>query len=225
MMSVAHITECGKVRAINQDRVFSFSGKALSVYCVADGMGGHEDGEFAAEEIVCAIQQWAEVLDSYAEGCSVEQLIDGFDGCIQGVNDKLFTQYHEEGRICGSTIACLIVTQNRFLVFSSGDSRIYRLQNRRMAQLTHDDIRLDKLTSAVGVRKEFQMSLQTGCISGDDVFLVCSDGVYKNVPSRRLKRICKNARKGELYEVLGQLKKIVDLSGAPDNYSAIIVRL
>lgn len=241
-------TDLGLVRKSNQDSIYYGANGNISVFCVADGMGGHTQGRFASEEITHVVREWTEVFSdsSYAGGFS--QIIDDFEKCIVLTNERIYARFRDNA-ICGTTVVVMLVWKNQYAIFSVGDSRVYRKRRHDFDQLTRDDVWQNqpevlkkhvpmltlqshpdygKLTKAVGCEKgiiaPFRM---TDKLRRRDVFLLCSDGVYKTCEENFLKQIC------DLSSLLGAEKLIerrsdqicerVREKGAPDNYSFIIV--
>ncbi|MBR0091984.1 MAG: serine/threonine-protein phosphatase [Lachnospiraceae bacterium] len=241
----AHFSECGHRRTVNQDAVFVSETGALSVYLLADGMGGHSDGELASQGVVAAVKAWLE-KESVPGDASMPELLQGLMLCLKEENSRIFHTYNTGGRICGTTLVLLVVFQKMYAILSVGDSRIYRLIGRHAQQITTDDVwetdlsmtaglseeqirthpNHGKLLRALGTTESLLLHRQTGPLQGKTVFLLCSDGIYKYCDTGTLSLACKSAKKSEekLKKALSLLEnKAVD-NGTRDNYSAILVR-
>ena len=241
----AFLSECGTTRRINQDAVFVSESSALSAYLVADGMGGHAHGELASQGVVAAVKAW---LDSRESSTAVtwEYTLQSLTDILQEENDRIFDTYNVMGNICGTTLVLLVMSKDRYAAITIGDSRLYRLSDHEAVQISTDDvwerearissglseeqIRLHpnygKLIRAFGTTKELLLHRQTGVLSGTEVFLLCSDGIYKHCDQRVLTKALKKAQKdgARMQESLKMLEQQALQNGTRDNYSAILVR-
>ena len=124
-------TDVGRVRSINQD---AFVERAeVGLWAVADGLGGHVDGEIASR-MVC------DALVDFVPDSSFEDAIEGARNRIIQVNDHLFRgsgRAADAGR-CGSTVVAFLARGTRCAVVWAGDSRVYRWRGGRFEQLTRD---------------------------------------------------------------------------------------
>lgn len=232
MMEHVCICRTGQVRSVNQDRADCFSLEKWSLAFVADGMGGHFGGEQASETVAQACAGW---WDSFVNA-------DQRPGFLQSVEQVrgLLRRCHEDiaaivppGTVCGTTAVLLWIAGDEYALFSVGDSRCYAVTRRfgfaqTPVQLTHDDVSAEpqfagKLFRALGPGV-CTFSLKTGAARPGMVFALCSDGVYKSCPGllRELKRI---APKGPLESAAARITAQVDGSGAPDNYSLVLLRV
>src|SRR5262249_46626203 len=125
----ASLSHPGKVRSVNEDSVFASPRDGL--WAVADGMGGHANGQWASQAIVTALTEAA--------------LAGGFDDrgritseALHAANARIWEQAQGQGKQMGSTVTALLVQDGRFAVFWAGDSRCYLLRGGAIYRLTTD---------------------------------------------------------------------------------------
>lgn len=241
----SHICEPGLVRKDNQDACFTYISNSISVFCVADGMGGHANGKRASTSIVNGIGDW---IDGFYIGKYESEflsILDDFEKKMAEVNQQLFAVYNC-GQICGSTLVALIIYNDYYAVFSMGDSHIYRQRGFGFSLLMRDDTwqnsdqvpsglsaeeirrhsNYDKLMRALGTQESFVPHRLTDKLKSRDAFLLCSDGIYKYCDTKLLKKICSGRvwKSDDLLEERMQLLRasVID-KGAPDNLTAILI--
>src|SRR5262245_1627918 len=187
-------TTRGNVRAHNEDAVLELPDVGL--WLVADGMGGHKAGAVASNAIVTA-------LSSMRRRSRPSVLLDEIEDRLAEVNARLYRASLEEGAgVSGSTVALLIALERHVLSLWAGDSRIYRCRAGRLAQLTRDHSETQEqidegvltaeaaetrevsnvITRAVGGAGELYLDLELTELQNDDCFLLCSDGLYRELP-------------------------------------------
>ena len=239
---VAFASECGPVRRENQANVV-VDPKAL-VFCVADGMGGGEAGGEASASICRNVDSALHERASFADRVRlVDDAIHRADGEIRAVSAA--AGYRQ----MGSTVAVLVSDGKRIAAVGNvGDSRVYRLRDGKLCQLTRDhtltaeilshrlpqgakplaDVRAlalsHVLTRAVGVGQErLKVDWRRVDVKEGDVMLLCSDGVHGSVlPSELAAAV---AAGGGAEEILGRICSLVVAAGAHDNYSAVVVKI
>ena len=239
---VAFASECGLVRRENQDNVV-VDPKTL-VFCVADGMGGGEAGGEASASICRNVDSALHERASFADRVRlVDDAIHRADGEIRAVSAA--AGYRQ----MGSTVAVLVSDGKRIAAVGNvGDSRVYRLRDGKLCQLTRDhtltaeilshrlpqgakplaDVRAlalsHVLTRAVGVGQErLKVDWRRVDVKEGDVMLLCSDGFHGSVlPSELAAAVA--AGVGEK-EILGRICSLVVAAGAHDNYSAVVVKI
>ena len=227
-------THQGNVRTLNEDALLSRSSDGLWV--VADGMGGHEAGEIASQMIV-------DDLETLPHRAYVSDLVDDVEDTLLLVNQKLRIHSAEKlnGLTIGSTVACLILKEAIGVVLWVGDSRLYRLRGYQFEQLTKDhsevQAQIDRgelteaqaeqsaiknmLSRAIGAFDELHVDVNAFEIEKDDVFLLCSDGLYNELSSHELKHILVSEKLNKLSEKL--MSECLNKE-AKDNVSFIVVK-
>ena len=180
-------TDQGRIRANNQDAMYADSG----LFVVADGMGGHQGGEVAANLAVRTLTN--------AERSDREQLREAVAEANRVVHQTALEEAELHGM--GTTLTTLAVSQaantHQFVILNVGDSRIYRHRDGQLEQLTEDHSYVaelvrrgelddeaaqvhpyrNMLTRAIGVHAEVEIDewlLEP--VSGDR-FILCSDGL------------------------------------------------
>jgi serine/threonine protein phosphatase PrpC len=198
--SSAAATHVGGVRKINEDSIYDGSAKGLWV--VADGMGGHSAGDVASQLIVSALSQFTPTSD-------FSESVDSLENTLINVNSTLVTmsQAAEPRRVIGSTVVLFFVSPTGAAVcLWVGDSRLYRLRNNALQQLSQDHSQIEEMisggvirrqdaemhssaniiTRAIGGDKQLYVDIDLIDIKAGDIFLLCSDGLYKELSEEEI---------------------------------------
>lgn len=233
-------TEKGLKRKKNQDRITTHTSENISLFAVADGMGGHSDGEYASQQIIEELEMLWNGLPNL--NGDFQAMIDRVILSLENVNTKIFEYASSKNIICGSTVSILLIYGNLFAVINVGDSPVYYADRKSFvhASTEHsygviiqkttlieseeiDRDRKNRLIQAIGVRENVYPSVRTGAIKRKTLFLLCSDGVSKYFTEKQIKRCLKCASAKHLSELASYYKKNVYKKGADDNLSLIIV--
>lgn len=228
----ASLTHAGKVRAVNEDAVLA--DVRAGVWAVADGMGGHANGQWASQAIVEALGQAAPVggdFDARARAVS---------DALHAANARIWEQGRTIGKSMGSTVTALLLQGARFAVFWAGDSRCYLLRGGILYRLTTDHSQVQELVTAgrltpeeaeshpmahvlsraVGVQPDLELEAVTDEVLAGDVFLLCSDGLTRMAPDVELAAVLNGKSPRAAAE---QLVALSLERGAPDNVSVVVV--
>ena len=186
-------THQGYFRQRNEDALLVQPERGLWVVC--DGMGGHQAGDYASSWI---IERLGEVDLPARIGGMVNTLKSSLSECNRHLRE--YSRTHDLGQI-GSTVALLVVHSDRALVLWAGDSRVYRLRDGKIRQMTEDHSyarEVEKntgqpmdhgqpgaqaITRAVGASDELQLDCLVLEARPGDAWLLCSDGVSGAVTS------------------------------------------
>lgn len=239
---IAFFSERG-IRDMNQDAIYASAQNNRGIFVVADGMGGHAGGEVASSAIVNGIKNWWDSNDFTASEIEIDAVAEQCNNLLGNINKEVFSYFSERGLLGGSTVVVLIIWDDRYVTLSVGDSRIYMAREEKLEQLTTDDVwenlpevkyemsnervicdeRFGKLAEALGSEERLKISWNSGMLTGKEVFLLCSDGVYKYCAHRELERIlCKGKFFRNAERIKKMLRKCAIKGGVDDNYSAII---
>jgi len=189
------LTHVGHVRAINEDRILNLPDAKL--WAVADGMGGHQSGDVAAQI----------VIDALGDVASSGQTICGDDilRALQSANTLIYDRYSDAERRSGTTIVAALLVDDRLEIFWAGDSRAYRLRGGTWQQLTRDHSvvqqmvdagalppsaasnhpKANVITRALGVNRDVAVDWLVTSIVAGDVIMLCSDGVSRTLGEYR----------------------------------------
>ena len=216
-------TDVGRVRSVNQDAFLERSDVGLWV--VADGLGGHADGDVASR-MVC------DALADIPPTAALDDLVDQVREKIAHVNDHLLrtSARSRRGAKIGSTVVVLLIRGARFALLWAGDSRIYRLRDAELQQLTHDHSaativdgrRIDSnvVTRAIGVVPDVMLDEIRDEVRPGDRFLLCSDGLTRKMADDGIEAWMRHA---DIDVAVEGLIEAVLAAGAPDNVTAVIV--
>ena len=125
-------THEGKVRDHNEDALFASD--RLGVWAVADGMGGHERGEWASAAVV-------EALGTLAGTDDFNDQVSQAAAAIHKANSAIFTEARAREISMGTTVVAAVIRDNRFAIVWAGDSRAYVLRDGVLHQLSRDHSR------------------------------------------------------------------------------------
>ncbi|MEM7027400.1 MAG: protein phosphatase 2C domain-containing protein [Pseudomonadota bacterium] len=227
------ISDVGKVRKHNEDSMLVRP--EVGMWVVADGMGGHAAGDVASQMIVNSLKK-------VHEGLSLERFIDDIEDRLLEVNSKLIAKAKESEKrtTIGSTVVILITFDKYCLFMWAGDSRLYRLRDKEIRQMTKDHSQVEQyiakglisreeaavhphgnmITRAVGATDDLYIEMDIQEMKKGDRYLLCSDGLTKHITDFEFQdMMCE----GTVEETC---KKLIDLTlsrGAGDNVTTILV--
>ena len=220
----AATTHPGRVRSVNQDAFIERPDVGL--WAVADGLGGHRDGEVASQ-MVC------DALADLAPHVGFDAAVDAARQRLSEVNEYLVRTASRwpDAATTGSTVVTLLIRGTRCAILWAGDSRVYRYRSGVLEQLTRDHTAsgfepggenegCPALTRAVGCQSGLSLDLHLDRVRAGDRFLLCSDGLSRVVPEAGISDGL--AREGIRAAVDGLLAATLG-AGAPDNVSVLIV--
>ncbi|MFV0492493.1 MAG: PP2C family protein-serine/threonine phosphatase [Pseudorhodobacter sp.] len=225
-------THIGKVRKINEDSILSLPDQ--KIWVIADGMGGHEAGDFASQTIVDTI---AMIPPDLPPG----DLMRGLRRTIHEAHDRIRTAAEERyhARV-GATVVALVLSDEHFMAFWAGDSRLYRFRDGQVEMLTSDHSlvaefviagqmtwdeaehhpQANAITRAVGVGDTLELDKIRGDIRSGDRFLLCSDGLTKYAGFEALRSMVIGT---PIETVADKLQNFALDAGGADNISIIVV--
>lgn len=234
--AVAMRTHVGLVRQENEDSILLHPAGGL--WAVADGMGGHANGRWAAMSVTAALAAVDLAGDPRAPlDSDCERLADA----LADANDAIVQASAAAGATMGATIVALRILGSRFACLWAGDSRVYRLRGDSLRQITRDHSQVGELvaagiltpeqaethplanviTRAVGVSADLALDVVEDRILAGDAFLLCSDGLTRCVPDAEIAGL---AAAGSVEAASEALLAACLARGAPDNVSLILVR-
>jgi protein phosphatase len=220
-------------RKLNEDACLELSTRAI--WAVADGMGGHAAGDYASHSIV-------EALATLPEPVSLSDAVSAIQQCLQGVNDRLTREARKRReKVIGSTAVVLQAFGPHAVIVWAGDSRAYRFRQDRLQQLTCDHSQVEELvaqglitrqqaqrypgsnviTRAVGVMDPLELDTEMIDIHEDDIFLLCSDGLYNEVSDSEIREALSA---GDCQYSCRVLVERALARGARDNVTVVVVR-
>ncbi len=227
------MTNVGNVRKVNEDAFLDHSQQGLWV--VADGMGGHEAGDVASSSVVKS-------LSEIGDTDSPSKLVDEVEDRLIQVNRQLYAMSQEGGRgnVIGTTVAAVLALPGHCLCMWAGDSRVYRLRNFKLEQMTIDHSEVEELiaqgalersqaagypgenviTRAVGGEEDLLLEVQLFEMRDKDRYLICSDGLYKDVTFEEIEEMMSD---GSTVDVCQKLLACALSRRCADNVSVIAV--
>lgn len=249
MLDAAAATDAGIRRSLNEDHYVVE--KALGLFVVCDGMGGHAGGEVASR-LAC------EALVGFVRGTregAIPTLPFAPDARLPPEGARLAMALRVANREVwhvsttnaalagmGATAACVLLHEGFAHVAHVGDSRVYRFRGERLEPLTRDhsgqnelvDLGLasqeqaalaaDKhvITRALGSEPDVEPTSRTERLKDGDVFLLCSDGLTDLVSDRKIQETL--VEHHDLKKLCAELVRLANKSGGKDNITVVAVR-
>jgi len=237
-MRTYSVTDPGMVRDINEDYVFVADepvGSLPNLFMVADGMGGHQAGEFASKYSVDTIKR---ELTKTKEQDIEKALV----SAIKVANKEIIEKSSREETLkgMGTTIIVTTIVSQVMYFANVGDSRLY-LINQGITQLTKDNslveemVRLggikpeeakhhpDKniITRAIGAKADIEIDFYEHRLNQGDIILICSDGLTDMVEDEEIFYLVSAGR--DIVESGELLLNAAKLNGGIDNIGIILI--
>ncbi|HVQ07605.1 MAG TPA: PP2C family serine/threonine-protein phosphatase [Allosphingosinicella sp.] len=224
-------THEGRVRSHNEDSHVARDDEGL--WAVADGMGGHEGGEWASGRIVRELGR-VDTDKGFEASCAAAT------EAILAANRQILAESKKRGKRMGSTLVMLIIEGPRYAILWAGDSRAYLMRGGKLVQLSRDHTQVQEmvarglmtpeqalghpmghiLSRAVGVQKDVEVDRADGEVQSGDIFLLCSDGLHGVAAEDE---IAGHFAREAPERALDQLVELTLAKGAPDNVTGIAV--
>ena len=240
-----HLSDPGQKRANNEDAAGALEPKDTRqlrrsgrLYIVADGLGGHQMGEKASNDIVNTL------LSLYYEAPEIppeKRLRD----IIQQVNQRLIAARKEmsAGEKMATTVVAAVVRNDTLLLANVGDSRAYLVRDGEIRQLTNDHsfvgemLRAGALTEAEAQQSKYRNRLTRSVGGGEsnievdiyppiplqpgDLLLLCTDGLTQYATSEDLLAATSY---GSAREIVQRLINFANTRGGSDNITASVIK-
>lgn len=248
-IEVAGETNVGMKRNHNEDNFSILEENGL--YIVADGMGGHASGEVASQMAVDALKEffaateqdpertWPYKMDR-SKGYEENRLITG----IKLANLRIYESAQRDARQrgMGTTLVSLFAVEDGVYVAHVGDSRSYRIRDKKLEQLTEDHsllndyIKMKRLTPeeianfphknvivrALGMKDTVKVDTRFETPREGDTYLLCSDGLSGPVSDEELLEITLAAP--DIKTAGTRLIERANQNGGPDNITVVLAK-
>jgi PPM family protein phosphatase len=260
------ISEPGRVREHNEDqfviaeirRVMRIRQSSLAqpealmgdrlghLFVVADGMGGHQAGEYASALAVASVENIVLNTIGWLFRLRGEGVLAEFQEAVRATDRWVIeaAQKAPELRGMGTTLTMAYVTDNVLYLAHVGDSRCYLFRNGQLERLTRDHTVVATLVSQGLISEEEAAShhmrnIITNAVGGDergvtaevhkhvlasgDVMLLCSDGLSEMLPDEAIAASLGAAQQSP-DEVCRALVDQANAAGGTDNITAVVAR-
>jgi protein phosphatase len=250
VLEVVRLTDVGRVREHNEDTIAS--DETMGLVVLADGMGGYKAGEVASEMAVLSIT--AEIKEAIASqrpgkidlslGMQAEARL--ILNAVKSANEVIYSVSQTQSQCAGmgTTLVVGLFTNNKLLVGHIGDSRMYRLRNEVLSQITVDhsllqeqirsglitaeqakySVKKNLVTRALGVDPEVDLEVNEFEVEVNDIYLVCSDGLSDLVDDITIESAL-NKLSSDLDCSAKALVQLANDSGGSDNISVILIKV
>lgn len=237
-MKSCSMTDIGMCRKMNQDYFYASEtpvGNLPNLFIVADGMGGHNAGEYASMNSIDTIVKTVEA--SFYAG--PEEIL---ENAIKKANQKLMEKAEEDASMwgMGTTVVAAVISDGRLYTANVGDSRLYIVKD-QMIQITRDHSYVEEMvrrgeldreaarnhpdkniiTRAVGAVEKIEIDFFQTALEPKDQILLCSDGLTNMIEDYEINRIIKGRE--NLSDAAGELIWTANQNGGRDNITVIII--
>ncbi len=194
------------------------------VAAIADGIGGAKGGRIAAETAVRGF------LDGFCDLPETMEVRRASATVLNSLNRWIYSEGHRNAGAAGMgcTFTALVLRGRIAHVLHVGDSRAYRLRGERLALLTTDHVREERvagrsniLSRALGVETEVRLDYAAQPVALHDRFLMCSDGVHGYLSPEAIADILRE-RSGSEDSANALVKAALD-AGSTDNCTALVL--
>lgn len=244
-------TDVGKKRSHNEDNLCLATDENL--YMVADGMGGHASGEVASQMAVETVQDFfketsedEEMTWPYKMDKDLNYEENRLNAGIKLANLRIYETAAQNSaqRGMGTTIVALLFSGEEAYFGHVGDSRIYRLRDDDLGQVTDDHSLLNDyikmkdlseeeienfphknvIVRALGMKETVQVDVLQETPEHGDIYLLCSDGLNAMTSDEKIEEILVEHR-DDLEVACNKLVDSANANGGNDNVTVVLVKV
>lgn len=209
-------------------------------FALADGMGGHKGGEVAAREAIQSLLSSARKI----RGKNSMEMMVSIRHAIEQANRTIYLMAQESNELSGmgTTLCCLVWTEDFIVYAHIGDSRIYRLRNKKLELLTQDHSLMAKwqsyrnlaekcqtpfpyknvITRALGTASKVKPEIAVAPHQMEDLYFLSSDGLHDVLNLLEMEYII-NAN-SDLEENCKNLIELAKFKGSCDNITLLMIQ-
>lgn len=224
-------SDIGKKRSNNQDSFLV--APQLSLFAVADGMGGHSGGEVASS---LAVKTLEKVFQEPSPTAVERRLVEA----AHLANQVIYEHAHKEPGLkgMGTTLTAAALEWPWLYVAQVGDSRCYLYRDQELYQITEDHsqyyellragmiqeiedfgVQKNVITRSVGYERHVEVDLYSRKVERGDRYLLCSDGLTGMVTHDQITQVLQNFDPAQATQ---NLVDLANLKGGEDNISVIV---
>lgn len=232
------VTDIGKKRKLNQDYVYvseTSIGNLPNLFIVADGMGGHNAGDYASK---CTV----ETIIREVRGCFEKNPVRILSKAIRIANDQIRRKAGEDESLSGmgTTVVAATCLGHYLQVANVGDSRLYIIGS-EIRQITRDHSLVEEMvrmggidrkaarnhpdkniiTRAIGALNTVEIDFFHEELKPGDIVLLCSDGLTNMLEDEEIGAILREPVSME--ERAQRLIEAANDNGGKDNITVIII--
>lgn len=232
------LSDIGTSRPNNEDVWIALP--EFGFFALADGMGGPQAGEIAAKEVILSLSDSISKIKNHS---SMELIIE-LRHAIEKANQLIYQMGKEVDGLSGmgTTLCCLLWTPEVIVYAHVGDSRIYRLRNKKLELLTQDHSLFAKwlatgklaeecetpypyknvITRAVGTSAKAKPEIAVSAHEPGDLYFLCSDGLSDVLSLQEIEKILNRSDKMEL-----SCKNLIErakIKGSCDNITLLMIQ-
>ncbi len=233
-VSIGQYSDKGR-KAINQD----FHGACIPhgpqldskgiVVALADGISSSDISQIASESAVRSfLDDYYCTSDAWSVRHSAQRVLTATNSWLHAQTQRSLYRYDKDrGYVC--TISAMVIKSTAAHIFHVGDTRIYRLHEQALEQLTEDHrvrVTAEKsyLSRALGIGSQLEIDYQSFQVEQGDIFLLASDGVYEYTDARFITATV-TGHGHDLDEAARLIVEDAYRRGSPDNLTVQIVRI
>lgn len=232
-------TDVGLVREKNEDAMLI--DPSIGLYTVCDGMGGHVGGQVASQLAVATMAEVIRSKNPAPASNEPDQLVTA----IRCANAAVFNKAKAEPALhnMGTTVVAIRVENDLLHLCHVGDSRIYRLRQGKLEQVTRDHSLINLyednpelaarfgppnsnvIVRAVGLRDAVDVDHRVIAMEPGDMYLLCCDGLTDMVDDWMIKEMLGDGQVGPLDECCEALVRAALSNGGVDNTTVVVLRI
>jgi len=241
-------TDLGLKRELNEDSYLADSN--ISLFIVADGMGGHAGGNIASKMSVDIIRKRVRaarkagiLFSKDAIDNESPAILKMLEESIKDASAEIFAKSDRQPELAGmgTTVTMMLTHGKRAYVAHVGDSRLYRLRDGKLEQITEDHSLVNEqvkagfitseeaqhsrfrniITRSVGFESEVNADTQSLVMKKADIFLICSDGLTGMVEDEEIRTTIEKTR---LSQAPSRLVDLANRAGGEDNVTVVVLR-
>jgi len=237
-------TDIGVMRRMNQDYCYASIqplGILPNLFIVADGMGGHNAGDFASR---FCVEKFVELVRKAGSG--VLSKLSFLENAVRETNEQLIVKATGDPELEGmgtTFVAATVSDENEMDVLNIGDSRLYLIDS-GIRQITEDHSLVQEMVKTGEIKRDEarfhpKKNVVTRAISAigvvipdmfrvpvkkDDIILLCSDGLSNMVADSEIYDII-NENRSDLKTMGDTLVERANHNGGKDNITVVLIKI